>query len=190
MSQTLLAGVAAVLRSLIFRNDRCFMPLRDIITYPDPRLREKCALVCEFNAALRSLINDMALTMYAAGGIGLAASQVAVLQQVAVVDVSSDQKERLTLVNPRIVWKDGDVPSEEGCLSIPDFRDTIKRSERIVLQAQDESGKEFELEASGILAICIQHEVDHLQGVLFIDHLSRLKREFFKKWHRKRSEEA
>ncbi len=166
------------------------MAIRDIKIYPDPVLREQCAAVTEFGSDLQTLVSDMALTMYAASGIGLAASQIGVVQRVAVVDVSSKQNERLIIVNPEIVWSQGSVPSEEGCLSIPDFRETIQRKEQIVLQAQNETGKEFELKASGILAICIQHEVDHLNGVLFVDHLSRLKRDFFKKWHRKQLSEA
>jgi len=163
------------------------MGMREIKIYPDPVLRETCGKVTEFGSALKSLTTDMALTMYASSGIGLAALQVGLLERVAVVDDYAKQHERLIIINTESVWTQGAIPSEEGCLSIPEFREIIQRKEHIVLQAQDEKGKDFELQASGILAICIQHEVDHLNGVLFIDHLSRLKRDFFKKWHRKQA---
>ncbi len=161
------------------------MPLREILIYPDPLLREQCAQVTDFGKDLATLINDMSLTMYASSGIGLAASQIGILQRVIVVDVSEDQAQRLALVNPEIIAQEGAVSSEEGCLSIPEFRDTIKRSEKILVKAQDPNGKYLEFEADEILAICIQHEIDHLNGVLFVDHLSRLKREFFARWLKK-----
>lgn len=161
------------------------MPLREIVTYPSPLLREKCADVSTFDDSLHRLVNDMSLTMYASSGIGLAACQIGVLQRVALVDVSEQQDQKLVLINPEIVTREGTVSSEEGCLSIPEYRDTIKRDEHIVVRAQNIEGEEFELSASGILSICIQHEVDHLNGILFVDHLSRLKRGFFTRWVRK-----
>jgi peptide deformylase len=127
----------------------------------------------------------MFLTMYAHGGIGLAASQIGILERVAVVDISPDQSQKLVLINPEITERLGSVSSEEGCLSIPEYRDTIKRSERIQVSAQDIEGNPQLISADGMLAICIQHEVDHLNGTLFVDHLSRLKREFFKRWLKK-----
>ncbi|MCO6431542.1 MAG: peptide deformylase [Deltaproteobacteria bacterium] len=165
------------------------MPTLPIRIYPDPVLKQVAEKVTRFNDQLTSLANDMAETMYTARGIGLAANQVGVLQRIAIVDVGEEQNERIDLVNPEIVWKEGAVPSEEGCLSIPDYRETVRRNKEIVVQAQDTSGKEFELKAEGLLAICIQHEIDHLNGILFIDHLSRLKRELFKRWLKKRASE-
>jgi peptide deformylase len=161
------------------------MALREVLTYPHPALREMCAPVVAFDQRLRSLVEDMFLTMYAHGGIGLAASQIGVLERVAVVDVSSDQSQKLVLINPEITERLGSVSSEEGCLSIPEYRDSIKRSERIKVSAQDLEGNSQEISAEGLLAICIQHEIDHLNGTLFVDHLSRLKREFFKRWVKK-----
>ena len=165
------------------------MAVLPIKIYPDPILRDPGAVVSDFNLDLRKFLDSMADTMYHAEGIGLAAPQVGVSRRVAVVDVSQESQERIDLVNPKIISKSGSVPSEEGCLSIPKYRETVKRSEKIVVQAQDGAGKEFELQAEGLLAICLQHEIDHLDGVLFIDHLSRLKRELFKRWLKKQQSE-
>lgn len=164
------------------------MALRPLVLYPDPLLKERSVEVTEFDEGLFTLLDEMAETMYSSRGIGLAAPQIGVLRRVAVVDVSPDGDELIELVNPVIVAESGKVPSEEGCLSIPDYRDTIERKAAIKVHAVDRNSRAFELEADDLLAICIQHEIDHLDGVLFVDRLSRLKREFFKRWFRKRSE--
>ena len=164
------------------------MALLEILLYPNPVLKQPTEKVININATTLALLDNMAETMYKARGIGLAAPQVGAIQRVCVVDVSEARNERIDFINPEIVWSEGKTPSEEGCLSIPDYRDTIARKEKIVVQAQDRVGKEFELEADGLLAICIQHEVDHLDGILFVDHLSRLKRELFKRWAKRHLE--
>jgi peptide deformylase len=161
------------------------MALLDIVTYPDPRLRQTCLEVDEVTPEIRKLISDMAETMYEAPGIGLAAPQVGSPYRIAVIDVGDDEDEgrqaRLfVFINPEIVKREGKVDSEEGCLSIPSIRESITRSDTVTVQALDQNGTPFTLEATGILAICLQHEIDHLNGVLFIDHLSRLKRQLIK----------
>jgi peptide deformylase len=168
------------------------MSVLEILTYPDPRLREVCAPVEKITEETRKILDDMAETMYAAPGIGLAASQVGVMQRLIVVDVhdrdgdeeDGDKKERTSrlykIVNPVIISRAGKSEGEEGCLSLPDLKETVKRSERVVVEGLDEKGKELRIEAGGLLAVCLQHEVDHLDGILFIDHLSRLKREMLK----------
>ncbi len=156
------------------------MPILDLVIYPDERLREVCKPVTEFDGTLKKLLDDMAETMYEAPGIGLAAPQVGVLKRVIVVDVgdSDGQPPKLyRLVNPEIVAESGDTDSEEGCLSIPDIRETIGRFEEVTVEAFNEAGKPVRIEAEGMLAICLQHEIDHLNGVLFIDHLSKLRRQ-------------
>ncbi len=156
-----------------------------IRTYPDEILRAPCAEVTTFDSKLRSIVDQMALTMRIERGIGLAAPQVGISKLIAVVDVSEEGDALLALVNPKIISKAGKVPSEEGCLSIPGYRDTISRAKEIVVQFQDLEGKQLEIKADALMSICIQHEIDHLHGVLFVDHLSRLKRELFKRWLRK-----
>ncbi len=158
------------------------MSILDIKIYPDPVLSQRAAEVTKFDTPLQRLIDDMVETMYAAEGIGLAANQIGVLQRVAVVDISEDRSGVFHLINPVIVSRQGKISSKEGCLSIPDYRESIARSKEVVVQALDRHGKEFEIKADGLLSYCLQHEIDHLDGVLFVDHLSRLKREFFKKW--------
>lgn len=164
------------------------MSILDILTYPDPRLREKCTPVTNIDHKIKELLDQMAETMYAAPGIGLAAPQVGSLKRVIVVDVGEDEdveraerKPKLyKIINPEIVERAGSTETEEGCLSIPDIREYVKRSAQVVITGLDPSGKKLELEADGLLAICLQHEIDHLDGVLFIDHLSKLKRELVK----------
>ncbi len=150
--------------------------------YPDPILKQKASPVTVFDAKLKKLLDDMAETMYEAHGVGLAANQIGSLERIVVVDVSEDRNELLHLINPEILNRNGKKKGEEGCLSIPGFRDNVERSSSLTLRAQDATGKQFEIEADGLLAVCIQHEIDHLDGILFVDRLSRLKREFFKKW--------
>ena len=148
-----------------------------ILEYPDPRLRTKAAPVGQVDDALRTLVDDMFETMYAAPGIGLAATQVNVHKRVLVVDVTQDRSQPLALINPEILERDGSIEAEEGCLSVPGIFDTLAaRAERIVVRALGRDGRSFELEADGLLAICIQHEMDHLEGKLFVDYLSELKR--------------
>lgn len=161
------------------------MNILEIRIFPDPLLKEVSIEVSKFDRELHDLLDKMKATMYAANGIGLASPQVGILKRVAVIDVSDERNQPLELINPEIISKEGSVTSEEGCLSIPEYRDTVKRNERIRVKASDRFGKVSELEADGLLAICIQHEIDHLDGILFIDRLSRLKRELFKRWVKK-----
>ena len=158
-----------------------------ILTYPDPVLKQPSQEVVSFDQKLGSLLDSMAETMYHAQGVGLAAPQVGELVRVTVIDVSDTRSELRDFVNPRIISAQGSTSSEEGCLSIPEYRDVIKRSTEVVVQACDRNGKPFELRAEGLLAICLQHEIDHLDGILFVDRLSRLKREMFKRWLKKRA---
>lgn len=161
------------------------MSLLEIVLYPDPILREKCEPVTEITDEIRALIDDMTQTMYDAPGIGLAASQVGSRHRVIIVDVGDDEetgrRSRLyQIINPEIIETAGSVESEEGCLSIPDIRESVKRSRSITVQGLDPDGKTIKIEAEGLLSICLQHEIDHLDGILFIDRISRLKRELVK----------
>ena len=156
------------------------MTIRPIHVIPDGVLREKAQPVTAFDSDLKRLVEDMFETMYAAPGIGLAAPQVGVMQRVFVVDVSprEDMKEPLAFINPEITWSSDETSVyEEGCLSIPEYYEEVERPARVRMRFQDVEGKEHEIEASGVLATCTQHELDHLDGVLFIDHISKLKRE-------------
>ena len=153
------------------------MTLLTILEFPDPRLRTKAVPVTRFDAALARLAKDMLETMYAAPGIGLAASQVDQHIQMLVLDVSEEKNAPMVIINPRIVASEGRETCQEGCLSVPGIFADVERAERIRIEAQDLDGKTFELEADGLLATCLQHEIDHLNGVLFIDHLSKLKRD-------------
>src|SRR5262249_41032093 len=148
----------------------------NILEFPDTRLRTKAEPVAKVDDALRRLIDDMFETMYAAPGIGLAASQVDVHKRLLVLDVSEDRKQPLTLVNPEIIKYEGDEETEEGCLSVPGIFEKVRRAQRITVRALDRNGIAFELDAQGLLAVCIQHEIDHLDGKLFVDYLSELKR--------------
>jgi peptide deformylase len=152
-----------------------------ILEYPDPRLRIRAEPVTKVDAEIRRLVEDLFETMYAAPGIGLAATQANVHKRVLVCDVSSDRTEPHCLINPEILSSEGATNSEEGCLSVPEFYDYIDRAAKIRVRALDRNGKPFELEAEGLLAVCIQHEMDHLEGKLFVDYLSELKRERLKK---------
>ena len=157
------------------------MALRTILEFPDPRLRTRARPVTVFDAALGTLIDDLLETMYAAPGIGLAATQVDVHQRVLVLDVSPDRSQPLALVNPEIIARDGEASTEEGCLSVPGIYDQVKRAARIRLRSQDRTGVVSERDYEDILAVCIQHEMDHLDGKLFVDYLSDLKRERIRK---------
>ena len=160
------------------------MALKDVIIFPNLVLRQQAAPVERFDEALHQLLDDMQETMYHSQGIGLAANQVNVTLRVAVIDISEDRSQSLDIVNPEIVATTGRVASSEGCLSIPEYRDTISRHKEVTVRAFNRQGEEFTIEATGMLAICLQHEIDHLNGVLFTDHLT-LKRQFFQKWCKK-----
>ena len=167
------------------------MALRTILEFPDPRLRTRARPVTEFGAALGVLIDDLFETMYAAPGIGLAATQIDVHQRVIVVDTSEDHSGRVELVNPEILRREGEESTEEGCLSVPGIFDEVKRAARVRVRAQDRSGAVFERDYDDILAVVIQHELDHLDGKLFVDYLSDLKRERIrKKLDKERKERA
>jgi len=157
------------------------MALRTILEFPDPRLRTRAQPVTEFDAALGVLIDDLFETMYAAPGIGLAATQVDVHKRVIVVDISKDRTEQLALVNPEILSKEGEASTEEGCLSVPGIFDDVRRAAKVRLRYQDRTGAVLERDCDDILAVCIQHEMDHLEGKLFVDYLSDLKRERIRK---------
>jgi len=153
------------------------MALLNILRYPDARLHKLAAPATVFDESLRRLVQDMAETMYAAPGIGLAATQVDVHRQVIVLDVSERRDSLLVLVNPEIVEASGVSDIEEGCLSLPGIYETLERAERVKVRACDAHGKAFTLEAQGLLAVCIQHEMDHLKGKVFVEHLSQLKQQ-------------
>jgi peptide deformylase len=152
-----------------------------ILEFPDPRLRTKAQPVTEFGPDLARLVADMFETMYEAPGIGLAATQVNVHKQLLVLDVSEEKNQPHVFCNPRVLVKDGIQTYQEGCLSVPGIYADVERANRITVEAEDASGKTFTLEADGLLAVCIQHEMDHLAGRLFVDYLSPLKREMVRK---------
>jgi peptide deformylase len=152
-----------------------------ILEYPDPRLRTTAEPIAVVDDAVRQLADDMLETMYAAKGVGLAASQVDVHRRLLVLDVSETRDRPLVLINPEIVAAEGRAPGEEGCLSLPGIYDKLERAERIKVRALDRNGASFELDADGMLAVCIQHEMDHLEGKLFVDYLSELKRQLIRR---------
>ena len=156
-----------------------------LIYYPEPVLTASNAAVDAVDGNIQTLIDDMIETMYAENGIGLAAPQIGESLKITVIDVSPEQNNPQIFINPEIINKTNIINSEEGCLSIPGYRDVIKRSETITVKARDREFKEFELTADDILSRCLQHEIDHLNGILFIDHLGRLKKQLFKKWFSK-----
>ena len=171
------------------------MAIREIRKYPDPVLRNKTSRVERVDSALDRLIEDMVETMHAAPGVGLAANQVGVPLQLAVIDLSSreDEGQRhplIVIINPEILSMEGSVIEEEGCLSIPDYAEKVKRAARVRVRAQDRSGKPFEIEAEGLLAKAFQHEIDHLNGLVFVDRLSPLKKSIFKRRFRKAAAET
>lgn len=157
------------------------MSLLTILHHPDPRLRHTAKPVTTFDAALLKLIEDMFETMYAAPGVGLAATQVGVPLRLSVMDCSETRDQRRVMINPEISACDDLQKMDEGCLSVPEIQDSVNRYNRLHLRALDEHGKPYELDAEGLLAQCIQHEIDHLNGKLFVDYLSSLKRERIRK---------
>ena len=165
------------------------MALLNILNYPDPRLYKIASPVAAVDENIRRLVGDMAETMYAAPGIGLAATQVDVHQQVIVIDISEDKNNLQVFINPKILNSCGSQDYEEGCLSVPGIYDTVTRAERVMVQALDAQGKSFTLEAEGLLAVCIQHEMDHLIGKVFVEYLSPLKQSRIKTKLKKRQRE-
>jgi len=162
------------------------MAIREIKKFPDPVLRKKTASVGAIDEDLCRLIDDMVETMHAAPGVGLAANQVGVPLQVAVIDIGDHEEEGknrplVVLINPEVLSQEGSVVAEEGCLSVPDFTEKVKRAARIKVRAKDRAGKTFELEAGGLMAKALQHELDHLNGILFIDRLSPIKKSIFRR---------
>lgn len=152
------------------------MAILDILNYPDPRLHTVAKPVKAFDASLRRLIEDMAETMYQAPGIGLAATQVNQHIQLLIIDISETKDQLQVFINPKILEKDGEQVYEEGCLSVPGVYDSVTRAEKVVVEAMNEKGETFKLEAHGLLSVCIQHEIDHLLGKVFVEYLSPLKR--------------
>ena len=153
------------------------MPLLPILHYPDPRLHKVAAPVTVVDDRIRRLINDMAETMYAAPGIGLAATQVDVHERVLIIDISETRDQLQAFINPEILESSGETETEEGCLSVPGVFDTVRRAERVKVRALNAEGEPFTLEVEGLLAVCIQHEIDHLNGKVFVEYLSRLKQQ-------------
>lgn len=163
------------------------MAILDILVYPDPRLRTIAKPVKTVDKRIRTLVNDMIETMHNADGIGLAATQVDVHEQVIVMQIPDDTDQPRVLINPKIVEQDGEAVHDEGCLSVPEYYAPVKRAETIKITALDGEGEIYEIEADGLLAICIQHEMDHLQGKVFVDYLSRLKQDRVRKKLAKRA---
>jgi len=166
------------------------MAILEILQYPDPRLNTPAQRVEKIDAATRKLIDDMAETMYAAPGVGLAATQVDVHKQIVIIDVSDDHNDLRVFVNPEITRREGVAVNQEGCLSVPGIYDNVERAESVTVTALDRNGSRFTLNASGILAACIQHEMDHLQGKVFIDYLSELKQNRVRAKLKKRQRKA
>lgn len=166
------------------------MAKREILHFPDSRLRNVAGPVEKVDDEIRQLVDDMFETMYDAPGIGLAAIQINVPQRVIVIDISEDKSEPLCLINPEILEKEGEESMDEGCLSVPEIYETVSRAEKIRVRALDRDGNSFELDADGLLAVCIQHEIDHLDGKLFVDYLSNLKRQRIRKKLEKQSRQA
>lgn len=152
------------------------MTILNILTLPDKRLKTKAKTVQTFDKKLKTFVADMLETMYEAPGIGLAATQVDVHERIVVIDVSEEKDQPLCLVNPKITHKEGHQVHEEGCLSVPNIYAKVKRANNITVEAQNENGELISFEADDMLAVCIQHELDHLEGIVFLDHLSPLKR--------------
>jgi len=167
------------------------MALLPILRYPDPRLHTIAKPVKVVDERIRQLVRDMADTMYDAPGVGLAATQVDVHERVVVIDVSEDANELRVLINPEILWaSEARKVYEEGCLSVPDIRDKVERPERVKVQALDLDGKPYTLDADGLLAVCVQHEIDHLNGKVFVEYLSGLKQSRIRAKLRKQEREA
>jgi peptide deformylase len=166
------------------------MALLNVLCYPDPRLHKVAKPVAQVDARIKKIVADMADTMYDAPGVGLAATQVDIHERIVVIDVSEEQNELRVFINPEIIWSSPEKKSwREGCLSVPEFYDEVERPAQIKVRALDLDGKEFEIEADGLLAVCIQHELDHLQGKVFVEYLSLLKRTRISQKLKKRAKE-
>ena len=157
------------------------MSLLKILNYPDPRLNKIASKVIVFDKQIKSFVNNLSDTMYDAKGIGLAATQVDFHKKIIVIDISEEKNRLITLINPELIESSGTQDTEEGCLSVPDIYEKVERSESVRVKALDVNGKEFEIKAEGLLAVCIQHEMDHLEGKVFVEYLSFLKRDRIKK---------
>jgi peptide deformylase len=166
------------------------MAILEILQYPDPRLHLPAARVEKIDATARKLVSDMVETMYGSDGVGLAATQVDVHQQVIVIDVSADRSDLRVFINPEIIRREGLALNQEGCLSVPGVYDNVERAESVTVTALDENGSRFTLNASGLLATCIQHEIDHLHGKVFVEHLSELKQNRIRAKLKKRQRKA
>lgn len=166
------------------------MAILEILQYPDPRLTVPAQRVEKIDAKIRKLIDDMAETMYAAPGVGLAATQVDVHLQIVLIDVSEDRSDLRVFINPEITRREGVAVNQEGCLSLPGIYDNVERAESVTVTALDRNGSRFTLNASGLLATCIQHEMDHLQGRVFVEHLSELKQNRVRAKLKKRQRKA
>jgi peptide deformylase len=166
------------------------MAILEILQYPDPRLNTPAQRVEKIDAATRKLIDDMAETMYAAPGVGLAATQVDVHKQIIVIDVSEDHSDLRVFINPEITRREGLAVNQEGCLSVPGIFDNVERADSVTVTALDRNGSRFTLNASGLLGTCIQHEMDHLQGKVFVDYLSELKQNRVRTKLKKRQRKA
>ena len=166
------------------------MAILEILQYPDPRLTVPARKVEKIDAGIRQLVDDMTETMYAAPGVGLAATQVDVHKQVIVIDVSEDRSDLRVFINPEVTRREGVAVNQEGCLSVPGIYDNVERAESVTVTALDRNGARFTLNASGMLATCIQHEMDHLQGRVFVEHLSDLKQNRIRAKLKKRQRKA
>jgi peptide deformylase len=166
------------------------MALLNVLCYPDPRLHKVAKPVAMVDERIKKIVADMAETMYHAPGVGLAATQVDIHERIVVIDVSEEQNELRVFINPEIIWSSPEKKSwREGCLSVPDFYDEVERPAQIKVRALNLDGKEFEIEADGLLAVCIQHELDHLQGKVFVEYVSLLKRTRISQKLKKRAKE-
>ena len=166
------------------------MAILNILHFPDERLRTKAKPVAKVTDTHRTLINNMLETMYDAPGIGLAATQVNVHERVLVIDISDEKNQPIVLINPEILEKEGDQEFDEGCLSLPGIYETLHRAEKVRVKALNQEGENFEMHAHGLLAVCIQHEIDHLEGKLFVDYLSQLKKQRIRKKLEKQQKNA
>jgi peptide deformylase len=175
---------------LIALLDNSYMALLNVLCYPDPRLHQVAKPVAQVDARIKKIVADMADTMYEAPGVGLAATQVDIHERIVIIDISDEQNDLKVFINPEIIWSSPEKKSwREGCLSVPDFYDEVERPSQVRVKALDIDGKEFELEADGLLAVCLQHELDHLQGKVFVAYLSILKRTRISQKLKKRAKE-
>jgi peptide deformylase len=175
---------------LIALLDNSYMALLNVLCYPDPRLHKVAKPVAQVDARIKKIVADMADTMYEAPGVGLAATQVDIHERIVIIDISDEQNDLKVFINPEIIWSSPETKSwREGCLSVPDFYDEVERPSQVRVKALDVNGKEFELDADGLLAVCLQHELDHLQGKVFVAYLSILKRTRISQKLKKRAKE-